>query len=611
MRHSHKYLFLVLSIVLIVATFGFSGVNARAVAIYHPDGYTNQSWYLICEMDETGHVLVHSQMQVQLAAPLTNFTDEMITEALARPNRNNQPVIVRLTDASGKIVFQKTERVSGLIRGEFHGKSLGDPIDGHFFEKKVKIFAVRVPVIKGTTLTIKPIDSDIISTFDMDSLKLNVAKIEAHGDGVVSPVRVTGNPANRVDVLYMGDGFTANQQELFTNQVNTINEEFFQISPLAEYENYFNVNQVFIPSAQSGADHPPYDPNCPGGDNPACCPEQPDGGDPFAGTYVDTFFDGRYCANRTHRLLVVDYDKTLEQAGIHYPDWDTIMMVVNDETYGGAGMGELAVVSTNSFVVTVAQHEFGHSFGDLADEYQGYYNYPSCSDKTNDPPCEANVTDENTRAKIKWNPWILPSTPIPTNPGGYGPDFVGLFEGARYQPTGMYRSGETCLMQYLNLPFCKVPSQALILRLYEGWEEEPGNGISQIEPGTTLPEETVIELTHPASQTFSFELLQPVGGPPSRVQWFDGMSLIPGATGTSFTFETKEDGAGEHIIRVVVKDTTDLVHPDMAGQALTDTYSWTVKVKVNVTPTPTTQPTPTQPPVEEYRLYLPIILIEE
>ena len=35
MRHSPKYLLLLLSMVLILATFGFSGVSARAVAVHH------------------------------------------------------------------------------------------------------------------------------------------------------------------------------------------------------------------------------------------------------------------------------------------------------------------------------------------------------------------------------------------------------------------------------------------------------------------------------------------------------------------------------------------------------------------------------------------------
>jgi hypothetical protein len=611
MRHSPKYLLLLLSMVLILATFGFSGVSARAVAVHHPDGYTNQSWYLICEMDETGYVSVHSQMQVQLAAPLTNFSDEMIAEALARPNRNDQPVIVRLTDASGKVVFQKTERVSGLIRSEFGGENPDDPIQGHFVERDKTVFVVRVPVIKGTTMSLKKSDKDVVTEINLESMAREVPAIQQEKVGQLTKLGTHGNPANRVDILFMGDGYTQAQQSLYQSNINHIHDGFFNITPLGEYENYYNVNVLFTPSNESGTDYPTYNPSCPGSDNPNCCRDGEMANNPKNGTFVDTFYDGRYCGYHTFRLVMVNATTTFAQAGIHYPDWDSIFMILNDNGYGGSGGDRLATMTFDSNVVSVAQHEFGHSFGDLADEYPGYFNYPSCSDKTNDPPCEANVTDENTRAKIKWNPWILPSTPIPTNPGGYGPDFVGLFEGARYRPTGMYRPGEDCLMKYLHRPFCAVPSQAMVLRLYEGGWGEPETGLRQIEPGTTLPEETVIELTHPANLTFSFELLQPVGGPASSVQWYDGMSPIPGANGTSFTFETKEDEPGEHLIRVVVKDTTDLVHPEMAGNALISMHSWTVKVKVSPQPTPTPEPTPTQPPVVEYRLYLPVIWTKE
>ena len=119
-------------------------------------------------MDETGHVSVHSQMQVQLAASLTNYSDEMIAEALARPNRNDQPVIVRLTDASGKVVFQKTERVSDLIRSEFGGENPEDPIKGHFVERDKAVFVVRVPVIKGTSMSLKKTDKDVVTQINLE-----------------------------------------------------------------------------------------------------------------------------------------------------------------------------------------------------------------------------------------------------------------------------------------------------------------------------------------------------------------------------------------------------------------------------------------------------------
>ena len=74
------------------------------------------------------------------------------------------------------------------------------------------------------------------------------------------------------------------------------------------------------------------------------------------------------------------------------PDWDHILVMVNDETYGGAG-GVVSVVSTHSLAADIARHEFGHAFTDLADEYDTPFPaFPSCSDLSG-PACEANVTD--------------------------------------------------------------------------------------------------------------------------------------------------------------------------------------------------------------------------
>ena len=50
------------------------------------------------------------------------------------------------------------------------------------------------------------------------------------------------------------------------------------------------------------------------------------------------------------------------------PDWDHIVVIVNDTTYGGSG-GSIATVSTNPTALSIAQHEYGHSFTGLSDEY--------------------------------------------------------------------------------------------------------------------------------------------------------------------------------------------------------------------------------------------------
>jgi hypothetical protein len=380
-----------------------------------------------------------------------------------------------------------------------------------------------------------------------------------------------------VDLLVLGDGYTSSQSAKFTTDSAAVIADFFSIPPLSTYSNYFNIHTLFTPSTQSGADHPPYNAACTG-DNPTCCSDPLMQSDPLRGMMVNTAFDGRFCAFSIHRLLVVDGNKVLAAAAA-VPDWDTLLIIVNDTTYGGSGGEDMAVISMEASAVDVAQHEYGHSFVGLADEYQDPYpGYPPCSDLTPGAPCEANVTDVTNPAQIKWNPWITPGTLIPTpNDPAYA-GIVGLFQGARYLPAGMYRPGFNCIMRSLGQPFCQVPSQAYVLRLYNGDPDMPG--LTPIEPGSASPATPTLTLTHPATQAFHAAVLSPVGGPASQITWLlDGVP-IPGANTDTYNYATDANVPGSHVITLRVKDATPLVHPAMASSTLQSEFSWTVTVNV-------------------------------
>jgi hypothetical protein len=275
----------------------------------------------------------------------------------------------------------------------------------------------------------------------------------------------------------------------------------------------------------------------------------------------------------------VNYGKVMAAAAV-VPDWDKILVIVNDATYGGSG-GNIAVISMHSLATQIAQHEFGHSFANLADEYESAYpSYPACSDITGST-CESNVTNVTNRSQIKWNSWILPTTPIPTPPLAAYDGIVGLFEGARYLTTGMYRPGLNCIMRSLGAPFCQVPSQSYVLKLYNGGWGVPASGISLIEPNSVSPV-TPLLLTHSATQIFHADILEPVGGPPVQIRWLDNGIPILGASGNTLTYKTNASSLGIHYITLHVKDMTSLVPPDLAGTALDDEYTWVVNVSTNV-----------------------------
>ena len=394
------------------------------------------------------------------------------------------------------------------------------------------------------------------------------------------------DPGNRLDVVILGDGYTAAQEGDFAADAKHLADGLFDISPYSDYLGYLNIVGVFAPSAQSGADHPPYDAGCSAETSHpiSCCP---DPGAPDSGSYADTRYDSSYCYYGVQRLLVpIDGGRVQADASAAYPDWDQILVVVNDPEYGGSG-GGIAATSRDPAGAEVLKHELGHSLLQLDDEYTDYTpGYPPCSDigrKGISDPCAANVTDASTLAKLKWKRWVTSGTPIPTSsPQSSG--VTGLFLGAHYSPDTWYRPCDQCLMRYLERPFGSVAAEQLPIRLYTGgWQGpagSPDGRIELIEPGSSLPEPGDVVLPAGEQQTFSVQVLG-VAGTHTRVVWtVDGATAQEAtlASGSTDSFAYTSDGA-THTVRAEVTDIGGILHPTMVATS-SSTRSWAV------TPTP-------------------------
>jgi IgA Peptidase M64 len=544
---------------------------SRSARAAEPGGYPAR--YLVFAIDESGAVKPQFQAVVRLAHPRPEPSEAALAAWLGTATTEDEHVSVRLLDARGGVAFRGTALVPRWLRTEagLHGTG---PEAQALVPLPSRAFVVRVPVLEGSRLRLDFAQSDgaapdAVHAFDMDSLitdsSLSLAGYEPKARLLSVP---PPNSANRVDLLVMGDGYTAAQSAKFATDAAGVIANFFGLSPYSAYKSFFNTATVFTASSQSGADHPPYDASC-GGNTypPVCCADQAMQTDPLRNTYVQTAFDATYCTSNIHRLLTVNSAKVLAAAAIR-PDWDEILVVVNDTTYGGAG-GGFSVLSTNANAVLVAQHEFGHTFSRLADEYTSAYpGYPVCSELGAPTPCDPNVTDQTNRALLKWASWVLPATPVPTSDTAPYAGVVGLFEGANYQTTGQYRPMHTCAMKVLGAPFCAICAQEFVLRLYR-------RGIDNLEPGGESPTPGVVAMSSAGSQTFSVTLLQPSPATVG-VRWqVDGVP-VAGATSTSFTFTPP--GAGRYEVKVIAQDATPLVQAAMAGTSLTHSRTWTVNV---------------------------------
>jgi hypothetical protein len=365
------------------------------------------------------------------------------------------------------------------------------------------------------------------------------------GQATLVTLRTNGPTSSHINLVYLSEGYTAAQLPQFlVDATNTMNK-LMAIPPWNSYSNYFNVFAISVASAQSGSDH--YTPTT---------------------NLVNTYFNSSYDSFGIQRLLTIppnDHDgsyfdgsgkvATLLQQLM--PEGDVACLIVNDPIYGGSG-GQYLLASLNSASAEIANHEIGHTFAFLGDEYSDPYpGYPSIE--------EPNTTTNATRG-VKWNAWILPSTLVPTPDVSSNYLVDGLFQGAHYESTGWYRPKHDCKMRTLGVPYCEICAQELVLSMYRVIRP-----ILNFSPATAHP-----TVGNQGSASFKLSVLKPSTNS-LTVQWFtNGVPASLGSS-TNFTIDTTQLGIGTNEIKAVVHDPTGYVRTDRTG-ALWETNIWNVAV---------------------------------
>jgi hypothetical protein len=523
--------------------------------------------YIVVTIQADGHAKPVYYREVSLQSSSTFSTPPSNAALLKRAQQNPDVLLV-----SGNAWSQVTE-VPRYIRGEFAENGVSGDIDAHHkITAPDRSFAIRVPASAGDDISLNHLG--IVTRFKMNSLAATARHLALADFPVANNKRAKAgnNAGNRVDILVLGDGYTAAEQSTFNADAENLRLAMFDFTPYKEYANFVNWQTVFTASAQSGADHPPYQAGC---TSTSCCADTAAQSDPRAagaGIFVNTAFDGKFCTSQIHRLVTINSSKVLAAASA-YPDYDQLVVLLNDPVYGGSG-GSIAVTTTNGSARYIVIHEYGHTFHDLADEYTSAYpGFPACSDISG-PSCEPNVTNQTVPSLIKWNSWIASTTPIPTT-SGVG---IGLFQGARYLTTGMYRPANTCGMRSLAAPFCSICSQAYVLKLYRGGFGTPAAGIDLIEPGTEVPlASSAYAYTAGSNVNFSASVLKPSPDTVSMQWYLDGVAQT-GATTNSFNFQQTSALPSTRTLELRVMDNSPLVKPEMAGTLMMHSRSWTINV---------------------------------
>jgi hypothetical protein len=303
----------------------------------------------------------------------------------------------------------------------------------------------------------------------------------------------SGPPDTKVDLLLIGDGYTEAELPKFHADARRLVDRMFTVEPYKSRRSDFNVRAIDVASAERGIHNP----------RTGQMRRTP------VGTEYNIFDSERYALS-------------LDNRGWHdiasAAPYDAVQILINDRYYGGGGVfnDHAAVAVDSGSADYIFVHEFGHHFAGLGDEYYTSDVAYETGAAEKVEPWEPNVTALHDPAALKWKDLVEPGTPLPTpwDKAAYeqhsaatqaerrrlraaaAPESaldalfaaqlawetktlasmaysgkVGAFEGASYEPTGLYRPETDCIMfSRDDVGFCRVCRRAIerIIDLHTG-----------------------------------------------------------------------------------------------------------------------------------------------
>lgn len=351
-------------------------------------------------------------------------------------------------------------------------------------------------------------------------------------------VEVNGPADKRINIVFLSEGYTASSLPAFAGHVSAATNLLFSKEPWKQYRSYCNVYRIEIASNQNGTDNG------------------------LAGGTRDTYFESGFTTSNIEQLCTITAAgqvKAMNLLGSHVPDWDTAVILVNDPKYGGAG-GSISIATVHGSSGLIVEHEIGHSFADLADEYDVHYPQYTPVEKVNN-------TAQTNRNLVKWRHWFEASTPVPTPEQWNYDGVVGVYQGSMYRTSGWYRPHLYSMMQYLGYPCGQVNREAFVLRYY--------SLVSPVESFVPASDFSVNASLQDVTVSFSPKV--PSEGPAMTAVWeVDGV-VQAGETGMSLTRLSDAIGNGNHTLKVTVSDPTPFVRSDPSSK-LKQSKTWAVNL---------------------------------
>jgi hypothetical protein len=207
----------------------------------------------------------------------------------------------------------------------------------------------------------------------------------------VITIEKNGDPASKVDLLFLGEGYAAAEQDKCEKDIRRLAEGVFGYSPFRERRKDFNLWAICSPSPESGVSHP------------------------MSGIHRNTLFGSQFDVFGEERYALSFDNRAIRRMASNAP-YDVLAIVMNENQYGNGGIfGLYASVSIDyPGAIQVFVHEFGHHFADLGDEYYFNANVAYSPANTRVEPWEPNITALLDPKNLKWKSLADPATPIPT-----------------------------------------------------------------------------------------------------------------------------------------------------------------------------------------------------
>lgn len=248
-----------------------------------------------------------------------------------------------------------------------------------------------------------------------------------------------GGSADKVDLVFIAEGYTEEEQEKFFKDAERFSDALFDCPPFDTCKDRFNVWAVGTVSEDSGTSSS------------------------GTGVYKNTALKTGYYTFGLDRYLTTSDMKAIRDAVWNVP-CDAVFLLINTDTYGGGGIYNSYACGTadNARTLNVFTHEFGHSYAGLGDEYfestvaydENYYNLSM-------ELWEPNITTLVDFDR-KWKDLLPEGTPVPTPLNDETKDKIGVFEGGGYLSEGIYRPMDHCMMRDYA-PFCPACSRAILV----------------------------------------------------------------------------------------------------------------------------------------------------